>query len=158
MPDRISDGVIRAWNWVKQSVYDAILEPFESVVNRIKGMFDFELPMPRIPKPRVTGYHNIMGMSIPNVEWYKDGGIFTKPTLFNTPYGMKGVGEAGPEAVLPIEKLDSIVANALKKAGGSDAGVLITGNTFNVREDKDIELIARELDKLVRRRKRGTGF
>jgi len=29
------------------------------------------------------------------VEWYKKGGIFSQPTLI-------GVGEAGPEAVLPL--------------------------------------------------------
>lgn len=163
MPDRISDGVIRAWNWVKQGVYNAIIEPFESVIERIKGMFDFELPMPRIPSPHIQWQeYSVLNrtFSIPwSIDWYKDGGIFTKPTLFNTPYGMKGVGEAGPEAVLPIEKLDSIVANAIVKAGGnSNSGISISGNTFYVREDEDVEKIARKLYDLIERKKRGVGL
>ena len=39
------------------------------------------------------------------VDWYAQGGIFDQPTLFATPYGFKGVGEAGPEAVLPLDTL-----------------------------------------------------
>lgn len=72
---------------------------------------------------------------------------------------MKGVGEAGPEAVLPIEKLDSIVANAIIKAGGnSDGGISISGNTFYVREEDDIEKVARKLYDLIERKKRGVGL
>ena len=72
---------------------------------------------------------------------------------------MKGVGEAGAEAVLPIEKLDSIVAKAIVKAGGnSNAGISISGNTFYVREDDDVEKIARRLYDLIERKKRGVGL
>lgn len=163
MPDRIGNAVISGWNWVKQSVYDAITGTFVGIIDRIKGMMDFELPMPRIPSPHIQWQEiSVLNktFSIPwDISWYKDGGIFTKPTLFNTPYGMKGVGEAGAEAVLPIEKLDSIVANALIKAGNSgDSGITITGNTFNVRNDNDIEKIARELYTLIERKKRGVGI
>ncbi len=35
------------------------------------------------------------------VKWHAKGGIFTKPTLLG---GMNGVGEAGPEAVLPLKR------------------------------------------------------
>lgn len=163
MPDRIANAVIGGWNWVKQSVYNAITGTFDRIVDRIRGMMDFELPMPRIPSPHIQWQEfSVLNrtFSIPwDISWYKDGGIFTKPTLFNTPYGMKGVGEAGAEAVLPIEKLDSIVANAIIKAGGNnDSGVTITGNTFNVRNDNDIEKIARELYTLIERKKRGVGI
>jgi hypothetical protein len=44
-----------------------------------------------------------------NVEWYAKGGIFDKPTLFNTPYGLKGVGEAGPEVVAPLSSLKEML-------------------------------------------------
>lgn len=39
------------------------------------------------------------------VDWHKDGGIFTKPTLLPGLSGMHGVGEAGAEAILPLSKL-----------------------------------------------------
>lgn len=174
--NNIKSNIINGWNSIKNttsSVWNSIKTAIENPINRaknavqnaidrMKSILNINLPVPRIKLPHfsVSGHFSLKPPSVPHfsVDWYKKGAIFTRPTLFNTQFGMKGVGEAGAEAVLPIEKLDGIVASALEKAGGSGAGVLITGNTFNVREDKDIELIARELDKLIRRRKRGTGF
>lgn len=173
----IKSGVSSAWNSIRSitsstwnAVKSAIANPINrardlvsNAINRMKSILNINLPFPRIKLPHfsVSGRFSIKPPSVPHfsVSWYKKGAIFAKPTLFNTPYGMKGVGEAGAEAVLPIEKLDSIVASALRKNGiESDGGVVITGNTFNVREEKDIELIARELDKLINRRKRGVGL
>ena len=56
-------------------------------------------------------------MSVPklSVEWYANGGIFTKPTIFSTPYGYKGVGEAGAEAVLPIDRLQGYITGAIER-------------------------------------------
>ena len=48
-----------------------------------------------------------------SVEWYKKGGIFDKPTIFPTNSGLKGVGEAGPEAVTPISALQKYVQVAV---------------------------------------------
>ncbi|WP_153465139.1 phage tail protein [Sediminibacillus terrae] len=39
-----------------------------------------------------------------SVDWYAKGALFTRPTIFNTPGGLKGFGEAGPEAALPLTK------------------------------------------------------
>lgn len=174
--NNIKSNISNGWNSIKNttsSVWNSIKTAIENPINRaknavqnaidrMKSILNINLPVPRIKLPHfsVSGHFSLKPPSVPHfsVDWYKKGAIFTRPTLFNTQFGMKGVGEAGAEAVLPIEKLDGIVASALEKAGGSGAGVLITGNTFNVKEDKDIELIARELDKLIRRRKRGTGF
>jgi phage-related protein len=54
-----------------------------------------------------------------SVDWYAKGGIFDKPTLFNTPYGLKGVGEAGPEAVTPISVLQNYVADAVENSNNN---------------------------------------
>lgn len=156
----------RKWEATKEAIVSPIRhakEIIEGIVERIKGMMDFELPMPRIPSPHIQWQEiSVLNktFSIPwDISWYKDGGIFTKPTLFNTPYGMKGVGEAGAEAVLPIEKLDNIVANAIIKAGGnSNSGISISGNTFYVRGEDDIEKVAQRLYTLIERKKRGVGI
>ena len=162
LPGRISDGFHRGWNWVKDGISNAVSSVFENLVETVKGMFDFTLPMPRIPRPEIQ-WEEIQVLnktfSIPwDISWHKKGGIFTKPTLFAGPGGLHGVGEAGAEAVLPIEKLDGIVANAMIKAGGSSNGVTITGNTFNVRKEEDIEKIARKLYRLIESKKRGVGL
>lgn len=51
-----------------------------------------------------------------DVNWYVQGGIFNAPSII-------GVGEAGTEAVLPIDRLDKIIAKSIKMAqglGGTD--------------------------------------
>lgn len=161
LPGKISDGFHRGWNWVKDGISNAVSSVFENLVERVKGMFDFTLPMPRIPRPEIQ-WEEIQVLnktfSIPwDISWHKKGGIFTKPTLFATGSGFHGVGEAGAEAVLPIEKLDGIVANAMIKAGGSN-GITISGNTFNVRKEEDIEKVARKLYRLIESKKRGVGL
>ena len=55
------------------------------------------------------------------IEWYKDGGILTKPTIF----GMNGSrlmagGEAGAEAILPIDRLQGYIENAIDKTMKTD--------------------------------------
>lgn len=55
------------------------------------------------------------------VDWYAKGGIFDEPTIFSTPYGLKGVGEAGPEAVTPISKLQDYIKIANNE---SDSGIV----------------------------------
>ena len=162
--DGLKNGVRRKFDDIKTSISDKINAARDAVqraIEKIKGFFNVRLQFPHIPLPHlsVTGGFSLIPPSVPHfsIDWYKQGAIFTKPTLFNTPYGMKGLGEAGAEAVLPIEKLDGIVANAMIKAGGNN-GVTITGNTFNVREEEDIEKIARKLYRLIESKKRGVGL
>lgn len=52
------------------------------------------------------------------------------------------------------------IARAASTAGSTsnDYSSLITGNTFYIREDKDVERIAQELEKLKRRKYRGAGM
>lgn len=150
---------------IRRSITDKINAARDAVqraIEKIKGFFNVRLQFPHIPIPElhVTGGFSLIPPSVPHfsIDWHKKGAIFTKPTLFATGSGLHGVGEAGAEAVLPIEKLDGIVANAMIKAGGGNNGVTITGNTFNVREEEDIEKIARKLYRLIESKKRGVGL
>lgn len=177
--DGIKSKVQRTWNTIKSTtstvwngIKSAITGPINkardavsNAISRMKSILNISLPTPRLklPHPRVSGSFSLNPPRVPkfSIDWYKKGAIFTKPTLFNTPYGMKGVGEAGAEAVLPIEKLSGIVAEALRmnqKSEQLSAEVAITGNTFNVREETDIEKIARELYRLMEAKKRGVGL
>ena len=62
-----------------------------------------------------------------------------------------GVGEAGKEAALPLNaKTYREIARGIVSEGGG-GGVTVSGNTFYVREEADINRIAEELVRKARR-------
>jgi len=106
-----------------------IREAFTSFGNAIKGAFEgiqaaidaVWPPKIKMPHFSVNGSMNpidwfTQGVPTVSVSWYAKGGIFTTPTLFATPYGMKGVGEAGAEAVLPLSRLWSEMSSRMLQA------------------------------------------
>lgn len=153
------------WNGIKNSITGPINAARDAVgraIDKIKSLFDINLSFPHIKLPhfRISGGFSLNPPSVPHfgIDWYKKGGIFTKPTIFNTPYGMKGVGEAGAEAVLPIDRLSDLMAKAMDTSQSVGGGVTITGNTFVVRKEEDIEDIARRLYRMIESKKRGVGL
>lgn len=112
------------WNGIKSAIttpIEAAKSKVKSVVDAIKGFFSgMKLSLPKIKLPHfsVSGKLSLNPPSVPkmSISWYKDGGIFTKPTIFDTPFGLKGVGEAGAEAVLPIDRLEGYISGAIEKA------------------------------------------
>lgn len=116
----LRDGIVNVFNSIKNTVVSvwnaiktAITTPIQSAVtfvknaiDKIKGFFSglkIELPHIKLPHFKLEGSFSLVPPSIPkiSVDWYKNGGIFTSPTVFQ---GV-GVGEAGAEAVLPLKKL-----------------------------------------------------
>lgn len=107
----VTSGV---WNGIKSAMtspINAAKGVISGIINTIKGLFKFKLKFPKVSIPHIPlphfslkGSFNPLKMKVPSIgiSWYAKGGIFNKPTLFNTPQGMKGVGEAGSEAVLPL--------------------------------------------------------
>lgn len=161
----IKNTTASIWNGIKNSITGPINEAKRIVGNaieRIKSFFNIRLQFPhfKVPDIKVTGGFSLNPPSVPHfyLDWYKKGGIFTKPTIFNTPYGMKGVGEAGAEAVLPIDRLSDLMAKAMDTSQIVGGGVTITGNTFVVRKEEDIEDIARRLYRMIESKKRGVGL
>lgn len=72
-----------------------------SNLNTLKSSFSnlkLELPKVKVPHFKVLGNFNLETKQVPkiDVKWYKTGGIFNNPSLI-------GVGEAGSEAVVPLE-------------------------------------------------------
>lgn len=114
---------------VFQSIKEKITSPIEKAkeivkgaIDKIKGFFPFNLgkilnlKLPHISVSGGEAPFGIMGKGkLPSfsVEWYKTGGIFNKPNII-------GVGEAGSEAVVPLDKF----WNKLDRLNG--------GNTINM--------------------------
>lgn len=147
-------------------IQNAIIKPIkiakaavETALDQLKSKFDnlkLKIPTPSLPKlPKfslATNSKTVMGKSITyptgfNVNWNAKGGIFTKPTIFNTANaGLQGVGEAGPEAILPLSD------NVLGKIGEMIANTMTTNNHSSVviyatvRDDQDIDKLANKID------------
>lgn len=119
----IKGVVSNVWNGIKGTISNAISGAFNvvsNIIGRIKGLFNFKFQWPHIPLPHfsISGSANPLkwltqGVPKLHVSWYAKGAIFDKPTIFDTMSGLKGVGEAGPEAVAPISKLQDYVSQAV---------------------------------------------
>ena len=78
---------------------------------------------------RGTGYANGIGdinlsdlipsLPVLDVKWFKEGGILTKPSFFQTGKGIGGAGEAGAEAIAPVQKLKDYVQDAVLEIMGN---------------------------------------
>ena len=70
----------------------------QGAIDDVKGILDFEWSFPHIDLPHFSWSWNDLGVvSIPSisVNWYAKGGVFEGASMI-------GVGEAGPEAVVPL--------------------------------------------------------
>ena len=96
-----------------------------------------------LPHYSMSGDFNPKTKAVPkvSVSWWAKGGIFTQPTIF-----ANGVGEAGPEAVLPLSRLQSML-----DASGQKYAI---GDVFNITLDytagSDAEQMARDIARNVK--------
>ena len=98
--------VTAQFNAIKTAIVTPIqnaIDKVKGIVDRIKGFFPIKVGNIfghiKLPHFKLSGKLSINPPSIPkiSVDWYKTGGIFDSPSLI-------GIGEAGPEAVVPLDK------------------------------------------------------
>ncbi len=115
----IVDTVVGVWDSLISSTsekFEAIKTTVKNAIEKLKEFFKFEWKLPKIKLPHfsITGSFSLDPPSIPHfgVEWYAKGGILTAPTIFGMQNSaLLGGGEAGPEAVLPIELLKKYISD-----------------------------------------------
>ena len=102
---------------------DAAREKVHEAIEKIKSFFDFswELPPLKLPHISISGRFSLNPPSVPSfgIEWYKSGGIMTDPTVFGfNPFSGKAMvgGEAGAEAIAPIDTLKQYISEAVTSA------------------------------------------
>lgn len=144
----IKSTATSVWNGIKE----AIIKPVEAAKNAVKGIIDkitgffsgmkLELPKIKLPHFKISGKLSLSPPSVPHlsIDWYKEGGILTKPTVF----GMNGSslmagGEAGKEAVLPLkgfyDQLEHILSSRMNTGKMEQYLAVIANNS-----SKDIYL------------------
>lgn len=114
----IKSGASTAWNAIKSAITRPIqtaLDTVKGIVNRLKNLFPLKVGKIfsnlKVPHIHVNGGKAPFGIggkgSAPHisVDWYAQGGIFDSPRLI-------GIGEAGPEAVVPLDRLWEEIGNS----------------------------------------------
>lgn len=163
------------WNGIKDTISSAIngaKDIVKNVIDKIKGFFTGlrlkfpNIEMPKLPHFSLSGSFSLKPPSVPklSVSWYETGGIATGPSVV-------GIGENGDEAILPLSNKSRMApfANAVASMiNSNDSGngnskgiggdIVITGNSFAIREEADIRKVSQELYKLMNRDKRGGGI
>jgi hypothetical protein len=112
---------------------DSAQKAVKKAIDKIKKFFDFKwkLPSLKLPTVGIKGKFSIDPPSVPkfSVKWNAEGAILDKPTIFgkvgNT---YLGGGEAGLEAVTPIDVLQDYVKKAVKEENGQIINALIEQN------------------------------
>lgn len=166
--ESIKSTASNVWNGIKS----AITHPIETAKNTVLGIIDriksafsnmhISIPKPKLPHINV-GSRSFLGgkVTIPtfSISWYAKGGFFDGATMI-------GVGEAGKEAVLPLENKRNMKPYAEAVAAiMNDLSNEPKGNVYNnfnvsqlvVREEADIKKVAEELYTLQRREQRKRG-
>ena len=156
-----------SWNLpaIGTSILQSAKNAVSSAVSYIKGLFNFSWSLPKIKTPHfyISGYTKVLGVSIPSigVSWYKNGGIMTDPTMFGR-YGNTAMvgGEAGPEAILPLEpfytRLTAIIDKKLDEINRANATLYLTVVTEmdgEVIAQRTTPMVADEIVKLFGRRR-----
>jgi len=111
----ISNAISDAMGGAKNTVTDAL--------DAIAGFFSnlhLELPHINLPHFTISGSFNLdpANFSVPSlgIDWYAKGGVFSGPSVI-------GVGEAGPEAVAPIDKLQAYIDEAVSRSSNGSSNM-----------------------------------
>lgn len=155
------DRIVTAFQAVKErittifnNIKTAIMKPFQTAIEfirngiaKIKNIINnakLQLPKFKLPHFKISAGKlpwGIGGQGVKpsiSVDWYAKGGIFDVPSII-------GVGEKGPEAVVPLDtlwsKLDAIAA----ASGASGGPIVININGAN----RDPREIAEEVKRML---------
>lgn len=141
------------------AVKNAILKPIRTAVNtvrtllnKIKGFFPVKVGKImsgiKLPHFKISGSFSIKNKTVPHlsIDWYKTGGIFDSPSVI-------GVGEAGAEAVVPLDKFWRTLENM---NGGDNITINVYGSD-NMSVDDLAAAVERRLIQATNRRRLAYG-
>lgn len=166
--DKFSNGfnaaketVVNIFDNIKQGIKDKLevaKQTVKDVIDKIKGFFNFSWSLPKLKMPHIniSGEFSLMPPKVPkfSIDWYAKGGVFDAPTLFNNGGRLSGLGEAGAEAIVPLENntqwLDKIADKLSSKMGGSQPIIMqVDGKTFAEISVDSINALTRQRGSLA---------
>lgn len=104
-----------------KSLGERLAAGFQPQFDRINAMIDSLAAKLAAVAANAEGASSSVPAATNSVNWYAEGAIFDRPSII-------GVGEAGTEAVIPLDKLSGIIHDALQGLIGGGATV----NNINI--------------------------
>lgn len=134
------------WNKIKESITKPIetaKEKVKGILDKIKGFFPIKIGnlFGHIKLPHFNISWSQLGntkLKIPHfngINWYAKGGIFDSASLI-------GVGEKGPEAVIPLDKLWTKMDKIAEGAGGDQIQINVYASP-----GMDVKALADEVER-----------
>ncbi|EAE1309707.1 tail tape measure protein [Listeria monocytogenes] len=164
--DVIRDNIANTWSKVE----DEIIKPVKNAYDKVKNIVDDikdtfknlkikfpKIEMPPMPHFSLKGKFSLKEMTVPklDVSWHKNGGFFNSASVI-------GIGEAGPEAAVPLvgKRMDPFadaVSNRMLSSLPSMAQGKISENNNDVKVEINMNnnlYGAADEDRLVNKVKR----
>jgi hypothetical protein len=155
--DGLTGGKLSAIRDKFGEILGAARDKVKEIIDKIKSFFNFSWSLPKLKMPHIsiTGKFSLTPPSVPkfSISWNAKGGVFDKPTLFGYGNGLQGIGEAGAEAVVPLENntewLDKIADKLSARMGtGSRIVLQVDGKTFAETTIDSINALTRQTGNL----------
>ena len=122
-------------------------------MNAIKKMFNINISFPKIKLPhfKISGKFSLNPPSVPSfgIEWYKTGGVFDGASVI-------GVGEAGPEAVVPLKghrmkPFAETIANMMPNGGNGENRITEIHTSIEIDGKQIARATSRHMDNELRK-------
>lgn len=155
MYNSVRNSINSVYNTAKSvfsKVKNAILNPVETAkrgvktaIDGIKGLFSglkLSLPNIKVPKFSIKNWSLnpadwVKAMPTIGISWHKDGGIFNGPTV-------AGLGEAGPEAIVPLSghRMRPFAQEIARQMGGAAGGTVVFNAVLQLPDGRVIAELA----------------
>lgn len=140
-------GVYDAWIGAGATFADVcggMAQSYQETVDYIERQ-KIRIPTPEVPKFSISGSFDIGNNRVPtiNVLWNAQGGIFTRPTVLPALNGtLQGFGEAGQEAILPLNSFYENLERIVDRRSGPQSIVFEPHVTVYQQSGEDGEAVA----------------
>jgi phage-related minor tail protein len=141
--NKILDAIMKPINFVGDMVgaaLDGVVTAFKATWNAIAGVWNASIGKFEVKIPGWVPKWGGKGWEMPDLPKFADGGIVTGPTV-----GL--IGEAGPEAVIPLSKMGAMGTTniTINMPAGADGNDVVLALQNYVRQHGSIPLATNNL-------------